>query len=207
MLGVTDNELVGRLLGTKVGGIVLLIKLGLTLVTVVRTADGEIVDFIVGRTLGIEDGLTLGEIVRLKLDLTLEAVDGVVVLGLNFIDGKILGMEDALIVDEVDFNKLGVAVCELRGLPLETVVGESEDEVLDFMVGRTLGLDVSLTVGMVVGIALRKVVGCAVGKLLGVMVGVAIGIVLGMIEFAKVGDPLGDNVGMVLGAVVGYETG
>jgi len=75
MLGLTDNELVGRLLGTKVGEIVLLIKLGLTLLTVVRTVDGEIVDFIVGRTLRMEDGLVLGEIVR----LTLGAVDGAVV--------------------------------------------------------------------------------------------------------------------------------
>ena len=114
---------------------------------------------------------------------------------LDFIDGKILGTEDGLVVDEVDVNKLGVADCELLGLPLETVVGEYEDEVLDFMVGKTLGLDVIFIVGMVVGTTLRKVVEGAVGT------------VLDMIEVVKVGDPLGDNVGMVLCAIVGDETG
>ena len=74
------------------------------------------------------------------------------------------------------------------GVALETVVCTG-DEVLDLMVGMTLVADVGLAVGE------DENIGLAVGR------------VLDMVVFAAVGFLLGDNVGMVLCAIVGDETG
>ena len=74
------------------------------------------------------------------------------------------------------------------GVALETVVCTG-DAVFDLMVGMTLVADVGLAVGE------DENIGLAVGR------------VLDMVVFAAVGFLLGDNVGMVLCAIVGDETG